>query len=227
MTARVLVVEDDPSIAAGIVQGLRRFGFDVSLSTQGNDAVLQALARPFDVIVLDLMLPEQSGFEVMAQLRSRLRIPIIVLTARTGLRDRLASFELGAADFVAKPFFVDELVARIRARLPRAEPAPTRTRRFGQVEIDVDGSSVLVKGQNAPLTRTELSLLLYLFERPGRAVSRDQIAADVLLGLDEQSGRTVDSHVARLRKKLGDDAARIATVWGIGYRFTADEGESV
>jgi two-component system OmpR family response regulator len=219
---RILVVEDDPSIAAGIVQGLRRLDFVVELSTHGTDAVTQALGQSFDVIVLDLMLPEQSGFDVLAQLKSRIRVPIIVLTARTGLEDRLACFDLGAADFVSKPFFIEELVARIQARLPRQQPLPSRVVRFGQVEVDLDALLVRVAGATVPLTRTELTLLVYLVERPGRAVSRDQLAQDVLPTLEEISGRTVDAHVARLRKKLGDDASRVTTVWGIGYRFVPD-----
>ncbi len=219
--ARILVVEDDPSIAAGIVQGLRRLDFDVELSTNGIDGVARALAQTFDIIVLDLMLPGQSGFEVLGQLRNRSRLPVIVLTARTGLEDRLASFNLGAADFVSKPFFIEELVARISARLskPVAPVAAARVVRFGQIAIDLDALSVHVAGVLAPLTRTELSLLMYLVERPGRAISREQIAEDVLPTLDDASGRTVDAHVARLRKKLGDDASRVVTVWGIGYRF--------
>jgi len=219
---RVLVVEDDPSIAAGVVQGLRRLDFAVELSTNGIDAVTRALGQTFDIIVLDLMLPGQGGFDVLAQLKSRARVPIIVLSARTRLEDRLASFELGAVDFVSKPFFIEELVARIAARLSRHVPLPSRVIRFGQVEVDLDALSVLVGGALAPLTRTELTLLVYLLERPGRALSREQIAQDVLPTQDELSGRTVDAHVARLRKKLGEDAARILTVWGIGYRFQPD-----
>jgi DNA-binding response OmpR family regulator len=222
--ARVLVVEDDPSIAAGIVHGLRRLDFEVELSTNGTDGVARALGQPFDIIVLDLMLPGQTGIDVLRQLRSRSTVPVIVLTARAELVDRLACFELGAADFVSKPFFIEELVARISARLarPAAPAAPGRVVRFGQVAVDLDALSVHVAGVLAPLTRTELSLLFYLLERPGRAISREQIAEDVLPTLDDPSGRTVDAHIARLRKKLGDDASRVMTVWGIGYRFQPD-----
>ena len=222
---RVLVVEDDPSIAAGIVQGLRRLDFEVELSTNGIDGVARALGQDFDIVVLDLMLPGQSGFDVLGQLKNRSRVPVIVLTARAGLEDRLASFNLGAADFVSKPFFIEELVARISARLSRpvAPALPARIIRFGQVAVDLDALSVHVAGVLAPLTRTELALLVYLLERPGRAISREQLAGDVLPTLEEASGRTVDAHVARLRKKLGEDALRVMTVWGIGYRFRPDD----
>jgi DNA-binding response OmpR family regulator len=209
--ARVLVVEDDPSIAAGIVHGLRRLDFEVELSTNGTDGVARALGQPFDIIVLDLMLPGQTGIDVLRQLRSRSTVP-------------LACFELGAADFVSKPFFIEELVARISARLPKhaALPSPGRIIRFGQVVVDLEARTVHVAGVLTPLTRTEHSLLVYLLERPGRAITREQIAEDVLPALDEASGRTVDAHVARMRKKLGDGASHLKTVWGIGYRFARD-----
>ncbi|MFT3765059.1 MAG: response regulator transcription factor [Minicystis sp.] len=222
----VLVVEDDAPLAAGIVRGLRAAGFDVELSTDGTSAVENALRARHDIVVLDLMLPERSGFEVLEHLDSR-GPPVIVLTARSELEDRLRCFRLGAVDFVPKPFFVEELAARIRSRLFAHEARPLRVVRWADVELHLDAQKVTVAGALAPLTRNEMDILTHLVERAGRAVSRQQIAERVLDPLSPPDARTVDTHVARLRKKLGAaGAARIATVWGVGYRFEADEGGS-
>ncbi len=225
---RVLVVEDDVPVAAGLVRGLQSAGFEVDLSTSGEDVVRIILGRKYDVVVLDLMLPGAHGFSVLEQLKDRSHPPIIVLTARTDLHDRLKSFELGAADYLSKPFFIDELVARIRARTGVVESEPLHLIRFGQVVLNVAAREATVSGVPAGLTPTELDLLVYLTTRPSRAVSRQQLAESILRSLDDAGGRTVDAHVARLRRKLGADASAIATVWGIGYRFdapTVREGE--
>jgi DNA-binding response OmpR family regulator len=219
--ARVLLVEDDASMAAGIVRGLRAAGFDVELATNGNDGARLALELGHDVIVLDLMLPGQSGFDVLAQLRERsFAAPVIVLTARTELDDRLRSFDLGAADFVAKPFWIEELVARIRSRLGARSAHPKRVVRFADAELDLDARTATVGGAAVSLTRNELDTLVYLAERQGRAITREQLAENALDPDGDRDARTVDTHVARLRKKLGTAAAAcIVTVWGIGYRF--------
>lgn len=216
---RVLVVEDDAATAAGVVRGLRAAGFDVELSTSGADAAHRIGVEAHDVVVLDLMLPEKDGFEVLERMRHRTSAPVIVLTARTDLADRLRAFELGAADFVAKPFWIEELVARIRSRLRLAPERPKRIVRWAGVSLDLDARTVLVDGRPAPLTPTEFAVLAFLAERPGRAVSRGVLSERALASLDEPDARTVDSHVARLRKKLGEGASAIVTVWGIGYRF--------
>jgi DNA-binding response OmpR family regulator len=223
--ARVLVVEDDASTAAGIVRGLRAAQFEVELSTHGADAARRIVAEGYDAVVLDLMLPEQSGFDVLQRVRHRTRAPVIVLTARTDLPDRLRAFELGAADFVSKPFWIEELVARIRSRLRLAEDRPKRVVRWEGVALDLDARTAVVDGRAVALTPTEFTVLAFLVERPGRAVSRSTLAEQALAGSepDEPDARTVDSHVARLRKKLGAGASAIATVWGIGYRFQPDE----
>ncbi|HLK39424.1 MAG TPA: response regulator transcription factor [Polyangiaceae bacterium] len=219
VSPRILVVEDDAATAAGIVRGLKSAAFDVELSTGGTDGARRILSERFDAIVLDLMLPEQSGFDVLARVRHRTRAPVIVLTARTDLPDRLRAFELGAADFVAKPFWVEELVARIRSRLRLEDDRPKRVIRWQGVALDLDARTAEVEGKAAGLTPTEFAVLAYLIERPGRAVSRAVLAAQALASLEGPDVRTIDSHVARLRKKLGPGAAAIVTVWGIGYRF--------
>lgn len=214
---RVLVVEDDAAIAGGIVRGLRQEGFEVELLTRAADVVRRVTTGAFDVVILDLMLPDGSGFNVLGELRHRSSTPVIVLTACTDLSDCLKSFELGAADYVMKPFWMDELVARLRARMHAARTKPNRVIRFGDAEADLDARVVRVGGRAAELTRAEFDVLAYLLERPGRAVSRDQLTTDVLPGVEDT--RAIDAHVARIRKKLGASAAFVATVWGIGYRF--------
>jgi DNA-binding response OmpR family regulator len=222
-----LVVEDDAATAAAIVRGLRSLKFDVDLSTNGGDGTKRILSERYDVIVLDLMLPEQSGFEVLERVRHRVRAPVIVLTARADLPDRLRAFELGAADFVAKPFWIEELVARIRSRLRLEDVRPKRVLRWSGVSLDLDAHSADVDGRPAGLTPTEFAVLAFLVQRPGRAISRRVLAEQVLASLEEPDARTVDSHVARMRKKLGAGASAIATVWGIGYRFDAGPDATV
>ncbi len=220
MAERVLVVEDDSGVAGGIVRGLRDAGFEVELATDGKDGAKKALDGGFAAIVLDLMLPEQSGFNVLEQLRGRSSIPILVLTARSDLADRLRCFGLGAADFIAKPFWMEELVARLRTRLRINSEAPKRVVRWANVALDLDSRQVTIDNFDAGLTRNEFDVLAHLVEREGRAISRPQLAGLALTPFEKRDARTVDSHIARIRKKLGAEAgARIVTVWGIGYRF--------
>lgn len=222
--SRVLIIEDDPPIAAGIVRGLGAAGFDVELATDGRRGADLALARTFDLIVLDLMLPELDGFAALELWRGRLSTPVLVLTARTDLDARLRAFAAGAVDYLPKPFWVEELVARVRARLRLTEAAPPRTVAWDGALLDLDARAVTLAGEPLALTAHEFNVLSYLVERPGRAISRRQLAEAALPVGGDRSERTVDSHVARIRRKLGAAAAaRIATVWGIGYRFDAPE----
>ncbi len=193
-------------MASGIVQGLRAAGFAVDLATRGDEGARLALADPPDVIVLDLLLPEQTGFAVLEQLQGRCAAPVLVLTARTELADRLKCFALGAVDFVAKPFFVEELVARIRSRLRVREDAPRRVVGWGEVVVDIEARTVRAQGADVTLTRNEFDILAYLLERPGRAVTRASLAERTALPFGERDARTVDTHVARVRKKLGPAA---------------------
>jgi two-component system OmpR family response regulator len=224
---RILVIEDDPPVAAGLVRGLRAAGFAVELATDGTTGARLAVAGGVDAVLLDLMLPGLSGFEVLEALHGRASAPpVIVLTARVELDDRLRAFGLGAADFVPKPFWIEEIVARLRARVPGAAPArPARTIAWADVVVDLDARTLRVAGELVALTRVELDLLAYLVERPGRAVPREQLsrAVAVVDDREDRDERTVDSHVSRLRRKLGAAAAAIATVWGIGYRFDPPE----
>lgn len=217
---RVLVVEDDPTVASALVRGLRKAGFEVELETDGACGLRAARRGDHDAIVLDLMLPERDGFELLEALGAR-SVPVLVLSARDALDDRLRVFSLGAVDFVAKPFWMEELVARLRARLSLGDGRPKRVIEWSNVVVDLDARSVSVAGEAVHLTRAELDVLAFLLERPGRAVPREEL---VMRLLDEGADtRTVDSHVARVRKKLGEAAAAIGTVWGIGYRFDPED----
>ena len=220
----ILVIEDDPPIAAGIVRGLKAEGFEVELANTGTQGIQLALSGHHDLVILDLMLPEQSGFQVLEVLRTRSSVPVLVLTALTELDDRLACFGLGADDFMTKPFWMEELAARVRARLRIRQLQPHRRVAWANAVIDLDAREVTVDGEPVALTRIELDLLAHLVVREGRPQTRRQLA-DAALSQDAQTApRTLDTHIARLRKKLGPDAAqRIATVWGIGYQFESAE----
>lgn len=216
----ILVVEDDPPIAAGLVRGLKRAGFQVSLATDGDMALQASEKERPALVVLDLNLPGPDGFALLEAWRSRLRVPVIVLTARQELEARLRSFGLGAADYLAKPFWMEELIARIQARLHVPKESERKVLRWGDVTLDLDARTVSRQGVGAlAFTRHEMDVLLYLVERPGRALTRAQIAEHALPANEERDDRTVDSHVARIRKKLGPAGAHLKTAWGIGYRF--------
>jgi DNA-binding response OmpR family regulator len=222
--AQILVIEDDRAIASGIVRGLNNAGFSVEMASNGRHGVELSLSRSFDLIILDLMLPELDGFEALERWRGRLTIPVIVLTALTELDARLRVFNGGAVDYVSKPFWIDELVARVRARLRLPQVAPLRRFAWDDVVVDLDAHTVAAGGAPIAMTGAELSILAFLIERPGRAMSRGQLAEAALPSEGDRFDRTIDSHVARIRRKLGPvAAARIATVWGIGYRFDAPE----
>lgn len=216
---RVLVVEDDLQVVQGLVSGLSRAGFEVSVAMSGVDGALRAVGEPFDVVVLDLMLPGRSGFEVLEAMSGRVSTPVVVLSADTELASRLRTFRLGAVDFVPKPFWIEELVARLRSRLRLREDIPTRTVAFGGTVVDLDRRTVVREGVDVGLTHHEFNVLVWLVGRPGHAVSRRQLVEHTLSEDREATERTVDSHVSRIRKKLGADGGCIVTAWGVGYRF--------
>lgn len=226
----VLVVEDDVALGRQLVSALRGAGFLVELANdvpQAETALRRTVERPA-LVVLDLSLPSGSGVDLLERFAGgeRAAVPMLVLTARTDLQVRLRCFALGAVDYLAKPFFLEELVARIRARLGEPAKMPAQSVSWGELTVDLGDRSVRRGGTLVTLTRTEAAVLFCLLRRPGAAVSRDTIATRALAGAgegDEDSGpRAVDSHVARLRKKLGGEGAAIRTVWGIGYRFEPD-----
>ena len=217
--ARLLVVEDDSRVGMGLVVGLRKAGFEVEVATDLPGAQAALRREVPALMVLDLMLPSGSGVDLLARVAEQGGPPVIVLTARTDLHVRLRCFELGAVDYLAKPFFMEELVMRVRARLNLAPPERKQVVRWGATEVAIEARSVVRAGASVGLTRTETDILFYLLRRPGAAVTRELLAERVLAGEADAGPRTVDSHVARIRKKLQDDGAAIRTVWGIGYRF--------
>jgi two-component system, OmpR family, response regulator MtrA len=223
VSARILLVEDDRSIRQLVELGLERAGFAVTPVADGREALDRFRSGAHDAIVLDVMLPSLDGLEVCREIRRTSQVPIIMLTARAETPDVVAGLELGADDYVTKPFEVAELVARIRSVLRRTASAdPRRPRRIGDLEIDEDAFQVRRDGSPVPLTATEFRLLAELARRPGRVLSRDVLLEAVwgygYLG----DSRLVDVAVQRLRAKVERDPAHpalIVTVRGVGYRL--------
>jgi DNA-binding response OmpR family regulator len=220
----ILIVEDDPGVVQGLVRGLTRAGFRTSLAMVGDEGLERILKEQFDLVLLDLMLPERSGLEILEAVHTRVSTPIIVLSARTDLPSRLGSFERGAVDFVPKPFFMEELVARIRSRLNLARAEARRVLPFADVTIDLDARVVRRGDDDLGLTGYEFNVLAFLRQRAGRAQTRAQIAEHALSEDNDCNDRTVDSHISRIRKKLGvHTGSLIRTVWGIGYRCDLED----
>jgi DNA-binding response OmpR family regulator len=224
---RVLVVEDDRDIADLVVRYLQKSGFEVSVFSSGARALAAIAQQPPDVIVLDLMLPEVSGTEVCRTVRSNERTaatPIIMLTARADEAERVAGLEMGADDYLTKPFSPNELVARVRALLRRAERRPVDTGRvtYGSIQIDAERHTVVSNGADITLTAKEFLLLQYLLKHRGRVLSRDVLLTDVWGYTYTGGTRTVDVHVRRLREKLPALNQAIVTVKQFGYKLLDD-----
>ena len=222
MPSRILVVEDDPDIAELVEHHLSRAGYDTSVVATGTDALEQIRRRP-DLVVLDLMLPGLSGLEVCRLMRDdpqTASVPIIMLTARADEEARVRGLDLGADDYVTKPFSPRELVARLRAVLRRTQPyGPDKILRFGSLVIDLDRHEVSDDGRPVRLTAKEFLLLKYLIEHAGRVLSRDLLLSDVW-GYQYTGGtRTVDVHIRRLREKLPTLVEHIVTIKQFGYKF--------
>ena len=228
MPADVLVVEDEPDIRNLVVHHLTRDGFRCRTATSGAEALASVRVAAHDLVVLDLMLPEMSGLEVCRRLRSdeaTAGVPIIMLTAKTDEVDRIVGLEMGADDYVAKPFSPKELVARVRAVLRRARPGETsRPLAAGTVSLDTARHLVTVGGRAVQLTPKEFDLLHALLEAAGRVLSREHLLNRVwgYARADEIESRTVDVHIRRLRAKLGAEERRIATIKGVGYRLETE-----
>ena len=214
---RVLVVEDDPSVAEPLIQGLHRHGFQTQWVAYASQAL--ATAAAMDVVILDLGLPDADGLDVLRELRRTSDVPVIITTARGDEADRIVGLELGADDYVVKPFSVRELAARIRAvgRRRRTEAVLSGNR----IHLDRGRREVTVDGAPVELTAKEFDLLAVLAEEPGRAVPRQELFARVWDPVWVGTGKTLDVHVASLRRKLGDPEL-IRTVRGVGYRLVDD-----
>ncbi|MFO0660708.1 MAG: response regulator transcription factor [Polyangiaceae bacterium] len=215
----VLLVEDDVELGKQMSNQLKTAGFDVNWVTTGDQAVGVDLV-PCRLVVLDLMLPGIPGLDVLKRIRARSDVPVVVLSARNDTASKVRALQLGADDYLTKPFFPEELEERIRARLRRPLLQRESVLVNGRVEIDVAGYRVNIDGTEVKLTRVEFNLLVALARRPGASVSRRWLAENVLDPDRDGTERTLDVHVSRLRKKLGDRAL-IATVWGVGYRLDA------
>jgi DNA-binding response OmpR family regulator len=218
----VLVVEDDAGITELLAQALEREGMRAECHRDAESALASLRRAEPDAILLDLGLPGIDGLEFCRLVRRERRTPILILTSRRDEVDKVLGLELGADDYVTKPFGVRELIARVRALIRRAEPAPQAQLRFGDLALDTQAKSVSLAGQAVELTATEYRILETLASSPRRVFSRDEILARLSEGPSEGYERTIDSHLARLRRKLGDGAGQprfIETVRGLGYRF--------
>ena len=224
MAERILLIEDDARLAEMVSEYLGEAGFRVSIAAEGR-AGLERLARePFDALVLDLMLPDIDGLEVCRQLRAKSDVPLLMLTARGDAADRIVGLEIGADDYLPKPFSPRELLARLRAilRRRRGGTAASKPLRFGRLEIDRDARAVRLDGEARALTGFQFALLVALAENAGRVLSRE-VLMDLLKGEPlEAFDRSIDVHVSRIRAAIEDDPKkprRIITVRGAGYVF--------
>ena len=221
----MLVVDDEPMVREVVTAYLERDGFRVTAAADGRAAIESFDAAPPDLVVLDVMLPEIDGFSVLAQLRRRADVPVILLTARTEESDKLLGLELGADDYVVKPFSPRELAARVRTVLRRTRPASAAQVRmdFGELSIDTSTREVVQSGQVVEMTPKEFDLLAFLAASPRQVFSRAQLLEQVWDSSAEyQDPSTVTVHVRRLRRKLEAEPENprwLHTVWGVGYRF--------
>jgi two-component system phosphate regulon response regulator PhoB len=221
----VLLVDDERDLLSLLDFNLRGAGFETILATTGEQALAQLRRRVPDLVVLDLMLPDISGTELCGRIKSDPRtrhVPVVMLTAKGEEIDRVVGFEVGADDYVTKPFSVRELVLRVRAVLRRSRPGRAAERApeaVGPIRVDVDSHRAFVDGAEVQLTPLEFKLLTTLMARLGRVQSREQLLEDVWGMSSELETRTVDTHVKRLREKLGSGRDLLETVRGIGYRL--------
>jgi len=227
MNKKILVVEDDHKTSELIQVCLRKDSYRVAAAYDGQEALEMARKIRPDLVILDLMLPRLDGLEVCQQLRAESRVPIIMLTGKSTEDDKLLGLDLGADDYVTKPFSFRELLARVRAvlrRVPEAEEEDLENAVFGDLTISFRRHEVTRGGEVVSLTPTEFKLLELFARNPGRAFTRLQLV-DLVLGMDfEGFERTIDTHVMNLRRKIEDDVSRprfVRTVFGVGYKFEA------
>ena len=222
---QVLLIDDDSEFCELMTDYLDVHSFAVSSVHTGTAGIEAARRQEYDVILLDMLLPDISGIEVLRHLRTETRAPVVILSAHNEETDRIVTLELGADDYVVKPFSPRELVARVRAVLNRTMPRPTEaadTMTFGELTIDTASHTVRVSGEEVALTPKEFDLLVFLASNKGIALSREKILQKVWNYDYFGEDRTVDTHVKMLRGHLGKCRSYIATVWGIGYKFDPD-----
>lgn len=222
MNQRILLIEDDAPLAGMLSEYLGAAGFRVSTSARGEAGLELAAREVFDAVVLDLMLPDLDGLEVCRRLRAKSEVPVLMLTARGEPADRVVGLELGADDYLPKPFEPRELLARLRAILRRGKSAVGKPLRFGALEIDRDARSVSIDGEERSLTSYQFALLVALAENAGRVLSRDALMDLVKGEAMEAFDRSIDVHISRIRAAIENDPKkprRIVTVRGAGYVF--------
>jgi two-component system response regulator MtrA len=217
---KILLVEDDAALGGQLVERLRKEGYEVEWCRTGSGA-LSLDPRGYELVVLDLMLPGTHGLDVLKRMRQEADVPVVVLSARNETETKVRALELGADDYVTKPFWPEELLARLEARLRRPSLEALDVLERGTLRLDLRARRILVREREVELTRIEFDILAALARRAGAAVSREWLVANVLDPDREGTERTLDVHVSRLRKKLGEAGSQILTVWGVGYRLSA------
>ena len=227
MSVKILIIEDEPDIRRNLEYNLGREGFNASSVATLDGAYEKINSKKFDLILLDLMLPDGSGLDFCKKIKSNSEteaIPVVILTAKDDEVDKVVGFELGADDYVTKPFSVRELILRVKAILKRSDTKTKEVveveRQFGDLKIDVDSHEVHVDSKLIELTALEFRLLKELVDKRGRVQSRDQLLSEVWGYNAEVTTRTVDTHIKRLREKLGSMGKYVQTIRGVGYKFS-------
>jgi two-component system phosphate regulon response regulator PhoB len=226
MSQKILIIEDEPDIRKTLEYNISREGYEVISASSLSEGREKLESASFSLLLLDLMLPDGSGLDLCRELKqdkSLSSMPVIILTAKDDEVDKVVGFELGADDYVTKPFSVRELILRVKAVLKRGERKSDNMevqRQFGELKIDVDSHEVFVNDEQVNLTALEFKLLRQLVDRRGRVQSRDQLLSDVWGYSSDVTTRTVDTHIKRLREKLGDMGKYVQTIRGVGYKFT-------
>ena len=226
MSQKILIIEDEPDIRKTLEYNITREGYEVISASSLSEGRQKLESVSFTLLLLDLMLPDGSGLDLFRELKqdkSLSSMPVIILTAKDDEVDKVVGFELGADDYVTKPFSVRELILRVKAVLKRGERKSDNMevqRQFGELKIDVDSHEVFVNDDHVSLTALEFKLLRQLVDRRGRVQSRDQLLSDVWGYSSDVTTRTVDTHIKRLREKLGDMGKYVQTIRGVGYKFT-------
>ena len=226
---RILIVEDDREIAQLVRDYLERAGFDTSVAADGDEGMIAARNGNPDLIVLDLGLPKRDGLDVIREIRKHARTPIVILTARGEETDRIVGLELGADDYIVKPFSPREVVARVRAVLRRtgAPEDEAQVLRRGTMEIDAPRMRVTIDGSAIDLTATEFQLLSTMARRPGQVFTRGQLLDAVRGDAFEGYERAIDAHIKNIRRKIEPNSGKpvfLQTVYGVGYRFAEEQG---